>query len=134
MSQIASVPYRSGGVGLGWAEFGILLGVGGFEMGAFGEPGPGVELPGVHGAVAAVADVPGAAVDDVVPVVEGPVPVGLAVELVEVPVPVEVPLPVVLVVPGVVLDALAVPVLVPPLDGVQGATVFVVPELLLVVP
>ena len=118
----------------------MLLGVGGFEMGAFGEPGPGVApgvalpgvaLPGMQG-LATVAEVPGATVEDVVvdPVVAGPVPAAL----VEVPALVDVPVPVVLVVPGVVLDVLAVPVLIPLFDGVQGAAVFDTPELLVVVP
>ena len=112
-----------------------MLGAGGFEMGAFGEPGPGGVLPGVHG-LATVAEVPGIVAGPVAEaVVEVPLPVdAVPVPVEAVPAPGEVVVPVVLVVPGVVLEVLAVPVLVPLLDGVQGATVLVVPELLVVVP
>lgn len=124
----------------------MLLGAGGFATGALGEPGPGV-LPGVHG-LATVADVPGVTVLEVVdptllvvPVptvdelvlVEGVVLVLVeGVELVLVEGVVE--LPIELVVPGVEVEVLELPTLVPLLAGVHGATVFVVPERPVVVP
>lgn len=121
----------------------MLLGVGGFTTGAFVEPGPGV-LPGVQGAAATVADVPGV-VELAVPAVV----VLAVVELVELDPAVDVPapltlellvvagvveLPVELLVPGVEVEVLEVPALVPLFAGVQGATVVEVPEWPVVVP
>ena len=104
-------------------------------MGAFGEPGPGVALPGVQG-LATVAEVPAVVAGEVPAVVAGPVPAAVVVPvpLAVVPVALELRVPVALVVPGVVLELLAVPVLVPLFEGVHGATVFDTPELLVVVP
>lgn len=86
----------------------MLLGVGGLDIGLLVEPGP-VVLPGVHGvlegAPATVVEVP-AGCDGVLPAtVEFPV---LAVELV-----VELP--------GVELEVVELPMLVPLFAGVHGA-------------
>jgi hypothetical protein len=125
-----------------------LLGAGGFDIGALVEPGPDV-LPGVHG-LATVAETPGVAALAVVEpapllvvevpdavvelvVVEGVV--ALPIELLVPGFEVEVPaLPMVVVLPGLDVEVLAFPTLVPLLEGVQGATVVVVPERFAVVP
>jgi hypothetical protein len=108
-------------------------------MGALGEPGPGV-LPGVQG-LATVADVPGLIVLEVVDpatvldelvLPEGELVLVDGVELVLFEGVVELPME--LVVPGVEVEVLEFPMLVPLLAGVHGATVFVVPERPVVVP
>jgi hypothetical protein len=108
----------------------MLLGAGGLAIGALGEPGPGVALPGGHG-VATVAEVP--AGREPVPTV---LPVPAVVELEPMPLLVEELVlvegfPAVLGVPVVAVPAVVVvpvPVLRPPLlVGVHGAVVVVVP-------
>jgi len=130
-------------VGDGCTVLGMLLGVGGLATGALVEPGPGV-LPGVQGAAATVADVPGvvelavpgvvvlAVVELVVldPTVDVPAP--LTLELLVVAGVLE--LPIELLAPGVDVDVLELPTLVPLFAGVQGATVGEVPEWPVVVP
>src|SRR5215470_8309435 len=101
----------------------MLLGVGGLATGAFVEPGPGVAAPGGQG-LATVAEVPGT-------VAEVPGIVELVDEVDEVPVPVAVdgvvPVVVVLLVPGVAVELVVLPMLVPLFEGVQGAVVVVTP-------
>jgi hypothetical protein len=110
----------------------MLLGAGGFAMGALVEPGPGV-VPGVQG-FATVAEVPGVRVVDPIPllVVEVPVvelPVPLAVELVLVD-----ELPMEPLVPGVEVEVLELPIVVPLFAAVHGAVVVLIPVWPVVVP
>jgi hypothetical protein len=110
----------------------MLLDGGGFDIGALVEPGPEV-LPGVHGALATVAEVPGAAVVDPTPLLEVEVPDPLTVELLFVLVLVE-ELPIEPLVPGVEVEVLELPMVVPLFEGVHGAVVVLIPLLPVVVP
>lgn len=111
---------------------GILLGAGGFAIGALVEPGP-VVLPGVQGALATVAEVPGVVVvADPTPLLVVEVPVPLTVELVLVDGAVE--LPIELLVPGVEVEVLELPMVVPLFEGVHGAVVVETPVWPVVVP
>ena len=115
---------------------GMLLGAGGFDMGALGEPGPGV-VPGAQGAGATVEDVPGVAELAVVELLVDPavveVPAPLTLELLLV-VDGVVELPAELLATGFEVEVLALPTLAPLFAGVHGATVVVVPEWPVVVP
>jgi hypothetical protein len=104
----------------------MLLGAGGFAIGALVDPGPGV-FPGVQGA-ATVAEVPGVAVVDPTPLLVVEVPVPLTVELVLVD-----ELPMELLVPGVEVEVLEFPI-VPLFEGVHGAVVALTPVRPVVVP
>ncbi len=115
----------------------MLLGAGGLAIGALVEPGPGVVAPGGHG-LATVAEVPGilelgavVEVDPTLLFVDVPVPVVDGVVLEDgvelVLVDGVVALPIELGLPGVEVDVLALPVLVPLFEGVQGAVVVVTP-------
>jgi len=113
----------------------MLLGVGGLDIGALGEPGPGV-LPGAQGAGATVEEVPGVVELAVVVLVVDralvEVPAPLTLELLLVDGVVE--LPTELLAPGLEVEVLVLPTLVPLFAAVHGATVVVVPERSVVVP
>jgi hypothetical protein len=109
----------------------MLLGAGGFDIGALVEPGPEV-LPGAHGPLATVAEVPGAAVVDPTPLLAVEVPDPLTVELLFVLGLVE-ELPIEPLVPGVEVEVLELPI-VPLFEGVHGAVVVLIPVWPVVVP
>jgi len=106
-------------------------------MGALVDPGPGAEAPGGQG-LATVAEVPMvleplAVVEaDPTPLLVLEVPVPLTVELVLLDGVVE--LPIELLVPGVEVEVLELPIVVPPFEGVHGAVVVLIPVWPVVVP
>jgi|ERR1043166_1249278 hypothetical protein len=138
---IASYCLGGVGVGEGCTVLGMLLGVGGLDIGALVEPGPGVVAPGGHG-FATVGEVPGTleplAVVAVDPtpllVVEVPVPLTVELVLVDGVVDEVVELPIELLVPGVEVEVLELPIVVPLFEGVHGAVVVLIPVWPVVVP
>jgi hypothetical protein len=101
--------------------FGRLLGAGGFAIGLFADPGPGL-LPGGHG-VATVVEAPLGC--DALAVALEPLPLAVELPMLLVELLLVEGAVVVAVLDGVEVELVELPIL-PLLDGVHGATVVVV--------